>query len=343
MDFATAKESINWIFGNIPENMSEIEISFIGGEPLLEFDLLKNTFEYAHSLKAKTPFIMYATTNGTILTNDMKKWLSEHRQFFWLGLSLDGTRETHNYNRCNSFDDIDIDFFRNTWPTQGVKMTLSEYSIPRLSENIKFIHTMGFSGINGVNLYEGDFDWNNEEYIKLLIPQFISLVDFYVENDKLQIDQMLDRHIEMCILKAKNTNKWCGIGEGTIFFDTDGKRYPCSFITPMTFSKGDIDNILTTDFSDMNNFLDADCYNSCFIYPICPTCSGADYLVNKKFNFRAKSKCRIHKLIALFAADLQGKLIKKNPHRYDDETLYYVIEAIKQIKHIYLPEFKEYI
>jgi len=64
----------------------------------------------------------------------MKNWFTANNDLFVLGLSLDGTRNTHNHNRSNSFDDIDIDFFLKTYPNQGVKMTLSEYSLPQLTE-----------------------------------------------------------------------------------------------------------------------------------------------------------------------------------------------------------------
>lgn len=41
MNFETAKKCIDWIFNNIPDDMEGVEIGFIGGEPLLEFDLIK--------------------------------------------------------------------------------------------------------------------------------------------------------------------------------------------------------------------------------------------------------------------------------------------------------------
>ena len=63
--------------------------------------------------------------------------------------------------------DIDIDFFVKTWPCQGIKMTLTEISLEHLSENIKYLHSLGFCEIGGVNLFEGQFDWSDERYIKI--------------------------------------------------------------------------------------------------------------------------------------------------------------------------------
>ena len=339
MTFETAKNAINWIFENVPDYADGVEIGFIGGEPLLEFQLMQQVFEYVMDFKPVVPIVFYATTNATLLTDDMKAWFTERKDIFWLGLSIDGTKKTHDYNRSNSFDKMDVDFFLKNWPEQSIKMTLSEYSLGRLAKDIKFIHSLGFNKIGGVNLAEGSFNWNKDEYIKLLIPQLVELVEFYVENDHLPPNQMLEKKIDICEYKKKR-EKWCGIGTGTPFFDVDGKRYPCSFITPMTFPQNELGDILKTDFSNDENFIDDDCFNNCYIYPICPCCLGADYMVNKTFKKRNKSKCRIQKLITLFAADMQAKLIQKNPKRYDDTTLYHTIEAIKKIRSLYLDEFK---
>ena len=141
----------------------------------------------------------------------------------------------------------------------------------------------------------------------MLIPQLSELVDFYLEHDELSPDQMFDKRLEYCEAKERQKKKWCGIGTGCPFFDVDGKKYPCPFITPMTFSQEELSVILSTDFEQDELFVDDDCFNNCYLYPICPTCSGANYMKNKTFKRRDKSRCAIQKLIALFVADLQAK------------------------------------
>jgi len=98
---------------------------------------------------------------------------------------------------------------------------------------------------------------------------------------------------------------------------------------------------MKTDFSNEENFVDDFCYSTCYLYPICPNCAGANYLVNNTFKTRSKSKCRIQKLVSLFIADLQSKQIVKNPESLDEETLYHSIEAIKNIRKNYLEEFPQ--
>ena len=76
-------------------------------------------------------------------------------------------------------------------------MTLSDYSLPRLSENVIFIHSLGFKKITGANLFEGDFDFDNEEFIRILVPELKRLVDFYSkpENGDLY-NQMFDKRLD---------------------------------------------------------------------------------------------------------------------------------------------------
>lgn len=344
MNFDTAKRCIDWISDNVPDDTrGGIELSFIGGEPLIEFDIIKETYTYAREKITNQPLIFYATTNGTLLSREMKSWFFDHRKDFILGLSLDGTPETHNHNRSNSFELIDIDFFARTWPRQGIKMTLSDYSLRNLADNIIYLHSLGFEEIDGVNLFEGNFDWSDEENIRVLIPQLEKLVKYYSEHDDMPVNQMLSRQIAICEEKDHPRRKWCGIGTGTIFFDTDGTRLPCPFTTPMTFGPADLSKICKTDFNDEDNFIDEFCFEKCYIYPICPHCPAANYLGQGSFKTRDKSRCRIQILITLFAADLAARRIVNSPERYSNQELLSTINAVEKIRNYYLPEFSDYV
>lgn len=343
MDLDTAKACVDYIFTHIPDYAVDgVSLGFMGGEPLLEFELLKQLYEYTYEKYPDEKKLFYATTNGALLTDEMKSWFRENSQGFVLGLSLDGTAEVHNHNRSGSFEKIDTKFFSETWPEQAVKMTLSEYSIPHLAESIKFIHSLGFKRIRGVNLAEGNFDWNEEQIIRDLIPQLKELVEFYFEQGDSLHNPMFDKQLEVCEAKGRRKRKWCGTGVNCLFFDVDGKRYPCSFFSPMTFSSEELEEVMAYDFTDETLFVDDHCFEECYLYPLCPACAGANYQTNKSFGEKNKIHCKTQKLIALFAADLQARKIAKNPELYDELTTYYTIGAIQKIKELYYDEFKEY-
>ena len=65
-------------------------------------------------------------------------------------------------------------------------------------------------------------------------------------------------------------------------------------------------------------------------------------MVKKTFKVRDRSKCRMQKLITLYAADLQAKRLVKNPQSVPENRVFNTISAIQKIRETFLPEFKEY-
>ena len=150
-------------------NMSEydeVEIDFFGGEPFIEFQTIKEVCEWVWSKTWKNKYIFFATTNGVLIHGEIKEWLKLHKQQFWVSLSLDGTRNSHNINRSNSFDKIDLHFFKECWPTQTVKMTISKETVDKIYDNITYIHSLGYD-ITGTNFAEG-IDWENKKYVDIV-------------------------------------------------------------------------------------------------------------------------------------------------------------------------------
>lgn len=342
MSLENAKEVLEKIFSSVPVECNEVQIGFIGGEPMLEFDLIRKICEYTWGREQEKPYIFYATTNGTVLTEEMKPWLIKNVDRFKLGLSLDGTRDTQNHNRSDSFDRIDISFFQKYYLDQGVKMTISEYSAGHLAENIKYLHSLGFA-VGGANLAEGDFDWNNEAFVSVIAVQLKQLVRFYADNLSLTPCHMFDKDLAICEQGMKSKTKYCGIGHGTRFFDIDGKEYPCPYCTPMTFSPEQLEKIKATDFTKNENFVDMDCYENCYLFPVCSSCAGNNYKQTGSFAKHERGKCKVTKLVALCIADLQARKIADGQDGFDDNRRYWTIEAIKKIKALYFDEFKQYL
>ncbi len=100
MNFNTAKRAID-LYASLgkegrrynPER--EPYIGFFGGEPLLNFDLIKGCVEYIESSYEKWHY--FITTNGSLLDKDKREWLVSHD--FNILVSLDGPEEEHDRNR----------------------------------------------------------------------------------------------------------------------------------------------------------------------------------------------------------------------------------------------------
>ncbi|SEM22530.1 uncharacterized protein SAMN04487770_12938 [Butyrivibrio sp. ob235] len=122
---------------------SDFKIGFVGnGETLLDIENFKNYLSYIEN----NPFIhVYTITNGTIdLNNEDWQFLEKHNVN--VGFSLDGYRELHNMNRCNSYDVViaNIEKYKNVtghYPTFNA--TVGKESIANADRVIDFFVPYG--------------------------------------------------------------------------------------------------------------------------------------------------------------------------------------------------------
>ena len=112
----------------------KLDIIFVGGETLLAIDVIRPLVEWVQSNQWKSDFRFFGSTNGTLLTPELKDWLTENKQVLTLGLSYDGIPATQLENRGN--DNIDVDFFIETWPHQPIQMTINSESVGQMAEGI---------------------------------------------------------------------------------------------------------------------------------------------------------------------------------------------------------------
>lgn len=94
----TAKKAIK-MYLNQSIGLSEVIISFYGGEPLLRFSFIKKCVQYANAVSIGQHIKFHITTNGILLTHDVVSYLKEHD--FVVSVSIDGPRELHDRYRKN--------------------------------------------------------------------------------------------------------------------------------------------------------------------------------------------------------------------------------------------------
>lgn len=96
MTFNIAKKGIDFIINNSIESPN-LTIGFYGGEPLLNFDLIKRCVEYVDEKIEGREITFHITTNGTLLNDKIMDFFVEYD--FSLLISLDGPKEIHDKNR----------------------------------------------------------------------------------------------------------------------------------------------------------------------------------------------------------------------------------------------------
>ena len=98
MTWDIAKKAINAFSEIVQTNgQKNVHIRFHGGEPLLNFELIKKAILYTETLFVEYNVSFHINSNGIVMNDAIAKFLSEHNVD--LEISLDGTEETHNKTR----------------------------------------------------------------------------------------------------------------------------------------------------------------------------------------------------------------------------------------------------
>ena len=309
MTFLKAKEILDYEFKNMGE-YNFVEVNLFGGEAFLEFQLVKDIVEYLENEPFGVPYIVFITTNGTLVHGEIQKWLKLHTKSLQCGLSLDGTKECHDKNRSNSFDRIDWKFFVETYPKQAVKMTISQETLPDLFECVKFAHQCGFE-VN-CNLAFG-IDWSKQDNENLLNIQLSKLCNFYIEHPELNPCSLLSKEIEQIGYSQPKetdlfTRKSCGTGTDMPTYDVDGEKYGCQFFAPLSLGKERAKKMQNVVMGKEINLgmIDEKC-RGCVIRELCPTCYGANYVSSGSVYVKDKNMCKLTKLTMRATACLMAK------------------------------------
>ena len=308
MDVNLAKEIIlkEAQFVKDSKDFDELEIDFMGGEPFMNFPLIKEIVEWLEGGVIDVPYICFATTNGTLLTNEIKNWLRAHKETFVAGASYDGTGKMQSTNRGTDKYNLDLNFFHETWSFQASRMTISKETLPMLAEGVLDIQEKGYkidaALAQGVN-------WTLEDALTYR-EQLCILKDFYLKNSELAPFNRLTRFVDVLDSsdKEKIQGKWCGTGKYMATYDIDGQKYGCHMFTPLVLGK---DKSLLSDAVEWDSpEANADEYcKNCVLRCFCPTCPGFNYKYRGHLATRDKRWCSMILAEALTACEFQIEAI----------------------------------
>lgn len=132
----------------------EFGIEFLGGEPMLAWDLIKKSYEY---LEANTNVSVtdYAiTTNGTILNEEINDYLVKNRKLRWAA-SLDGHRHANQLRLIkgthkNSYSLVveNLRKLQENGIDPSVHMVTHPYNVAFISDSIDHLYKLGFRHID---------------------------------------------------------------------------------------------------------------------------------------------------------------------------------------------------
>jgi His-Xaa-Ser system radical SAM maturase HxsB len=222
-----------------------IKIEFQGGEPLLNFDLIKYIILNAkrRNIAEKRDLAFVITTNLSFLTDEILDFCRKYA--VQISTSLDGPADLHNANRPKPGNDsyeVTIHGIRRARQSLGVDqvsalMTTTKASLARVTEIIDEYVKQGFRGIFLRNLspygfaiktryFDGydseswlDFYRRGLDYILTLNKQGCSFTEFFTTT-------ILQKMLTPYETGFVNLRSPAGIGIAGIIFNYNGEVYP---------------------------------------------------------------------------------------------------------------------
>jgi len=271
MSFEVGKAALDFLVENSGTRRN-LEVDFFGGEPLMNFDVVKQLVAYARSIEKEKGknFRFTLTTNGLLIDDDVIDFAN--REMSNVVLSLDGRKEIHDRYRVDyagngSFDRI-VPKFQKLVDARGGKNYYMRgtftHANPDFLNDIKVMLDLGFSELSmePVVCAPGDESELTEADKRIVFEQYEKLAALMLERDKegkpfTFYHYMIDLTGGPCIYKRIS-----GCGSGTEYMAVTpwGDLYPChQFVGDEKFRLGDV-------FSGVDNKEIQDEFMACNVY-----------------------------------------------------------------------------
>lgn len=297
MPLETAQQAVKEGLEKAEARQLALMVSFMGGEPMLAFPMIRDLCEWAWETFPDRNIFFCFPTNGTVLTEEMRQWLTRHRDRVTAALSYDSAY-FQNVNRTRAAQRTEVDFFRQLWPKQRFKMTISENNVSDLAAGIISMEQAGIPF--AANVAFGEPEWRDDSFA-LFARELRKLTVFYAMHKNLLPCDLFDINFQLVFLPRMPMLRRCGIGQNYENIDCDGKSYPCHMVSPLTMNKAAAESAKIYDFPNRDEFNVTGC-EACPLNQMCPKCYGMSYLrcqdpfrvdinVCKTFKMQAKAAC----------------------------------------------------
>lgn len=233
MPLDIGKKIIDFIFHRTPPGEKMI-IGFFGGEPLLEFELMKALTELIeeHPEHDQHPVEFSLVTNGTIYSHVIADFIEQHD--FGFGISCDGPPELHNRYRLyingkGSGNRVEKNIMQaiQRFPNLMVNAVYRPDTLQNLPEVVDYFASLGVTQI----YLNPDFsaDWSIHE--ANILPEIYGLlgeryVNSYIVGKPLYIS-LIDSKISVILRGGYQTEEKCSMGRGELAFTPNGNIFPC--------------------------------------------------------------------------------------------------------------------
>ncbi len=312
MSSEVGKKAIDFVIKN-SANRHNIEIDYFGGEPLMNFEVVKEITDYAREQgkKHNKNFRFTITTNGILLDDEIQEYINKNMSN--VVLSLDGEKETNDkmrptVNGKGSYDII-VPKFKAMAKSRNqdnyyVRGTFTAYNTD-FAKDVIHLADLGFKQTSVepvVAPYEEDYALR-EEHIQTVFKEYEKLAEEYVKRWREGnwfnfFHFMIDLDQGPCAIKRLSG---CGAGHEYLAISPQGDIYPChQFVGNADYKMGNVfDGEINGDikniFEKSNVYTKKKCEN-CFAKFYCSGgCSANAVNFNGDINKPYELACEFEK------------------------------------------------
>ncbi len=313
MPFEVAKKAIDFVIERSGKRRN-IEVDFFGGEPLMAWDTVKQTIDYARSIEEEhgKKFRFTITTNGLLLDDEKIDYINANMDN--VVLSLDGRPSVNDEMRktvsgAGSYDII-VPKFQKLVEKRDPKLdyyargTFTGKNLD-FAEDVVHIADEGFDRLSvepvaaedgcGYELTEADLDKIYAEYDRLT-----DIMEARRKEGKPFhfFHFMVDLNQGPCVVKRL---RGCGAGYEYVAVTPEGDIYPChQFVGNEAFKQGSVldgsfDMDIAHKFASMNIYTREKC-GDCWAKFYCSGgCSAANHNFSHDLNVPYEMGCKMEK------------------------------------------------
>ncbi len=312
MPFETGKAALDFLIAN-SGGRKNLEVDFFGGEPTLNFQVVKDLVAYGREQEKRfdKKFRFTLTTNGVLLNDEIMEFAN--KEMSNVVLSIDGRKEVNDKmrpfrNGSGSYDLIVPKFLKfagsRNHENYYVRGTFTHYNLD-FSQDVLHLADLGFRQISvePVVAQETDGYAIREEDLPKLFSEYDKLAAEMVKRHKngddfLFFHFMIDLEGGPCVAKRLSG---CGSGTEYLAVTPWGDLYPChQFVGNEAFCMGNVtDGVLNTalrdEFKSCNVYAKEKC-RSCFARFYCSGgCAANSYNFHGDINNVYEIGCALQK------------------------------------------------
>ena len=312
MSFETGKKALDFLVAN-SGNRVNLEVDFFGGEPLMNWQVVKDLVAYGRSLEEPfhKKFRFTLTTNGVLLNDEIMEFVN--KEMANVVLSIDGRKEVHDYMRPHrggqgSYDEVVPKYIRLADSREQmnyyVRGTFTHHNLD-FSKDVLHLADLGFKQISvePVVADEKEDYAIKEEDIPFLLEQYDVLAKEMIKRRKEGrgfnfFHFMIDLSGGPCVAKRLSG---CGSGTEYLAVTPWGDFYPChQFVGMEQFLMGNVDEGIRNtgirdEFQNCNVYTKEKCKN-CFAKFYCSGgCAANSYNFHGSINDAYDIGCELQR------------------------------------------------